>query len=112
MHDNTRRDLINGLLLAAALGVLFTFFQAYEYSHAAFGFAGNIYGASFFMATGFHGAHVIIGTIFLLVCAFRAMKGHFTPEQHVGLEAAAWYWHFVYVVWLFLFAAIYIWGSA
>jgi cytochrome c oxidase subunit 3 len=110
-HENNRKDMINGLALAVALGALFTFFQAYEYSHAAFGFAGNIYGATFFMATGFHGAHVIIGTIFLLVCMFRAMKGHFTPEQHVGFEAAAWYWHFVDVVWLFLFAAIYIWGS-
>jgi len=112
VHENNRKDLINGLLLAAALGMLFTVFQAFEYSHAAFGFAGNIYGASFFMATGFHGAHVIIGTIFLLVCAIRAMKGDFTPDEHVGLEAAAWYWHFVDVVWLFLFAAIYIWGSA
>ncbi len=110
-HENNRKDMINGLLLACGLGALFTFFQAYEYSHAAFGFSGNIYGASFFMATGFHGAHVIIGTIFLLVCMFRAMKGHFTPDQHVGFEAAAWYWHFVDVVWLFLFAAIYIWGS-
>lgn len=111
-HENNRKDMINGLLLACALGVLFTFFQAFEYSHAAFGFAGNIYGASFFMATGFHGAHVIIGTIFLFVCMMRARAGHFTPDAHVGFEAAAWYWHFVDVVWLFLFAAIYIWGSA
>ena len=64
------------------------------------------------MATGFHGFHVIIGTIFLAVCLARAYAGHFTPTQHVGFEAAAWYWHFVDVVWLFLFAAIYIWGSA
>ncbi|MEZ5779074.1 MAG: cytochrome c oxidase subunit 3 [Paracoccaceae bacterium] len=111
-HENNRKDMINGLALAVFLGVCFTILQAYEYSHAGFGFAGNIYGASFFMATGFHGAHVIIGTIFLLVCMFRAMKGDFTPEQHVGFEAAAWYWHFVDVVWLFLFASIYIWGSA
>ena len=86
-------------------------FQIYEYSHAAFGFSGNIYGANFFMATGFHGAHVLIGTVFLFVCLMRALRGHFTPERHVGFEAAAWYWHFVDVVWLFLFAAIYIWGS-
>jgi cytochrome c oxidase subunit 3 len=111
-HENNRRDLINGLALAAVLGIFFTLLQALEYSEAGFGFAGNIYGASFFMATGFHGAHVIIGTIFLLVCMFRAMRGDFTPEQHVGFEAAAWYWHFVDVVWLFLFASIYIWGSA
>ncbi|MCY4459761.1 MAG: cytochrome c oxidase subunit 3 [Albidovulum sp.] len=110
-HENNRKDLVNGLILAVILGCLFTFFQAYEYSHAAFGFSGNIYGASFFMATGFHGAHVIIGTIFLLVCLFRARRGHFTPEQHIGFETAAWYWHFVDVVWLFLFCAVYIWGS-
>ncbi|MDH5453821.1 MAG: cytochrome c oxidase subunit 3 [Paracoccaceae bacterium] len=111
-HENNRKDMINGLALAVFLGIMFTAFQALEYAEAGFGFAGNIYGASFFMATGFHGFHVIIGTIFLLVCMIRAMKGHFTPEQHVGFEAAAWYWHFVDVVWLFLFLAIYIWGSA
>jgi len=110
-HENNRRDLVNGLILAIVLGAMFTFFQAYEYSHAAFGFSGNIYGANFFMATGFHGTHVIIGTIFLTVCLIRALKGHFTPERHVGFEAAAWYWHFVDVVWLFLFGAVYIWGS-
>ncbi|WP_099826749.1 cytochrome c oxidase subunit 3 [Oceaniglobus indicus] len=111
VHENNRKDLKNGLLLAVILGVLFTIFQAYEYSHAAFGFAGNIYAANFYMATGFHGFHVIIGTIFLFVCYMRARAGHFTPQQHVGFEAAAWYWHFVDVVWLFLFAAIYVWGS-
>ena len=110
-HENDRKGLENGLLLAVGLGVLFTVFQAYEYSHAAFGFADNIYGATFFMATGFHGFHVLIGTIFLIVCYIRAKKGHFTQEKHIGFEAAAWYWHFVDVVWLFLFAAIYIWGA-
>jgi cytochrome c oxidase subunit 3 len=84
--------------------------QAYEYSHAGFGFSGNVYGATFFMATGFHGAHVIIGTIFLAVCLLRVMKGQMTPKQHFGFEAAAWYWHFVDVVWLFLFAVIYVIG--
>jgi cytochrome c oxidase subunit 3 len=63
------------------------------------------------MATGFHGVHVIIGTIFLLVCLIRAIRGAFTPKLHFGFEAAAWYWHFVDVVWLFLFAAIYVWGA-
>jgi len=85
--------------------------EAFEYSHAAFAFSGNMYGAAFFMATGFHGAHVIIGTIFLIVCLVRALRGHFTPTQHLGFEFAAWYWHFVDVVWLFLFACIYVWGS-
>ena len=108
---NDRRGLVLGLVCTVALGALFTVLQAYEYGHAAFNYSGHIYGATFFMATGFHGAHVIIGTIFLLVCLFRAMKGHFTPKQHFGFEAAAWYWHFVDVVWLFLFAAIYVWGA-
>ncbi|CEJ15477.1 Cytochrome c oxidase subunit 3 [bacterium YEK0313] len=99
------------LWFTVALGALFTTLQAYEYSHAHFGFSGNIYGATFFMATGFHGFHVIIGTIFLLVCALRLYKDtHLTPAKHFGFEAAAWYWHFVDVVWLFLFACIYVWG--
>ena len=110
-HENNRKDLVNGLILAILLGVLFTGFQIYEYSHAAFGFSGNIYGANFFMATGFHGFHVLVGTIFLAVCLIRAIKGQMTPEHHLGFEAAAWYWHFVDVVWLFLFAAIYVWGG-
>jgi cytochrome c oxidase subunit 3 len=111
VHDNNRQHMKWGLWLAIILGVLFTIMQAYEYSHAHFGFAGNIYGANFFMATGFHGFHVIIGTIFLAVCLFRVYQGHFTSEQHVGFEAAIWYWHFVDVVWLFLFFAVYIWGG-
>src|SRR3546814_7137005 len=84
---------------------------AYEYAHAPFAFKGLNYGASFFMATGFHGFHVIIGTLFLIVCLIRAYKGDFTPRQHFGFEAAAWYWHFVDVVWLFLFVSIYVWGG-
>ena len=109
---NDRKGLIYGLALTIALGVLFTAIQAYEYIYAPFDFSGNIYGATFFMATGFHGFHVIVGTIFLLVCLIRAMRGHFNPRQHFGFEAAAWYWHFVDVVWLFLFASIYVWGNA
>ena len=109
--ENNRRHLILGLVCTIVLGLIFTALQAYEYGHAAFGFSGHIYGATFFMATGFHGAHVIIGTLFLIVCLFRAMAGHFTPQQHFGFEAAAWYWHFVDVVWLFLFMAIYVWAA-
>ncbi len=93
------------------LGLSFTCVQAYEYSHAAFGFRENIYSSAFFMATGFHGFHVIVGTIFLTVNLIRAIRGHFTADHHFGFEAAAWYWHFVDVVWLFLFIAIYIWGA-
>jgi cytochrome c oxidase subunit 3 len=108
---NDRQGLKAGLWLTVILGVLFTLCQAYEYSHAHFGFSNNIYGATFFMATGFHGFHVIVGTIFLTVCLIRAYLGHFSPKQHFGFEAAAWYWHFVDVVWLFLFASIYVWGA-
>jgi len=111
LHDD-REGLKWGLICTIALGVLFTGVQAYEYAHAAFSYGGHIYGATFFMATGFHGVHVLIGTIFLIVCLFRALAGHFTPTHHFGFEAAAWYWHFVDVVWLFLFACIYVWGSA
>jgi cytochrome c oxidase subunit III len=109
--ENNRKGLIWGLAATVVLGLVFTALQAYEYGHAAFKYAGHIYGATFFMATGFHGAHVIIGTIFLAVCLFRAIKGHFSPSQHFGFEAAAWYWHFVDVVWLFLFACIYVLGA-
>ncbi|MCF2869807.1 cytochrome c oxidase subunit 3 [Octadecabacter sp. G9-8] len=111
VHEDNREDVKSGLLLAVILGIIFTGFQAYEYSHAAFGLAGNIYGANFFMATGFHGFHVVIGTIFLFVCYLRVRRNHFTAEKHIGFEAAAWYWHFVDVVWLFLFAAVYVWGQ-
>jgi len=110
-HDNDRKGLVWGLVGAIVLGAIFTVFQVYEYGHAAFSFRDNVYGANFFMATGFHGFHVVVGTIFLAVCLLRALKGHFTQERHVGFEAAAWYWHFVDVVWLFLFAAVYIWGG-
>jgi cytochrome c oxidase subunit 3 len=109
--ENKRSQLIVGLLLTVGLGIAFTACQAIEYGHAAFSYGGHSYGSTFFMATGFHGAHVIIGTLFLIVCLLRAMMGHFTPKQHFGFEAAAWYWHFVDVVWLFLFACIYVWGS-
>jgi cytochrome c oxidase subunit III len=106
-----RNGLKWGLALTVGLGMIFSVVQAYEYSVAPFSFSGSLYGATFFMATGFHGFHVLIGTIFLAVCLFRALAGHFTPKQHFGFEAAAWYWHFVDVVWLFLFFCIYVWAS-
>jgi len=109
--ENNRKGLTWGLVLTIILGILFTACQAYEYAHAGFKYAGHIYGATFFMATGFHGAHVIIGTIFLCVCLLRAFAGQFTPRQHLGFEFAAWYWHFVDVVWLFLFTCIYVYGA-
>ncbi|MEM9852746.1 MAG: cytochrome c oxidase subunit 3, partial [Pseudomonadota bacterium] len=110
-HDDDREGLKWGLIGSIALGLIFTVLQIYEYQHASFDFAGNIYGANFFMATGFHGFHVVVGTLFLAVCLARVLKGHFTQDKHIGFEAAAWYWHFVDVIWLFLFAAIYIWGG-
>jgi cytochrome c oxidase subunit 3 len=106
-----RHGLKLGLWLTILLGLSFTTFQAWEYIHAPFPFKGSIYGSTFFMATGFHGFHVIVGTIFLTVNLIRSYKGDFTPKQHFGFEAAAWYWHFVDVVWLFLFVSIYVWGG-
>ena len=106
-----REGLKKGLWCTILLGLLFTSIQAFEYATAPFAFKGSIYGSTFFMATGFHGFHVIVGTIFLTVTLFRALAGHFTEKQHFGFEAAAWYWHFVDVVWLFLFICIYVWGG-
>lgn len=111
LREGKRDQLVHGLTLTVILGVAFTALQAFEYSHAAFGFKDGIYSSTFYMATGFHGFHVIVGTIFLAVCLFRARAGHFTPSRHFGFEAAAWYWHFVDVVWLFLFVCVYWWGG-
>jgi cytochrome c oxidase subunit III len=135
IHDN-RRDVIRGLACTVALGVIFTTLQAVEYLHATFCMNGlfdafmaklglhhqgaaldcsigasHIYPSSFFMATGFHGAHVIIGTTFLAICLIRAAKGQFSPRGHLGFEFAAWYWHFVDVVWIFLFVFLYVLGA-
>lgn len=108
--ENNRRDTLRGLGLTVLLGVIFSGFQAYEYHHAAFGFKDTVFASTFYMATGFHGFHVLIGTIFLAVTWWRAYKNQFTPTDHFGFEAAAWYWHFVDVVWLFLFIAVYWYG--
>jgi cytochrome c oxidase subunit 3 len=113
LQQGDRNGAKLGLALTVILGVSFTALQVYEYTHAAFHFGdpnggANLYGASFFMATGFHGFHVVVGTIFLAVCLWRLMAGGFTPQKHFGFEAAAWYWHFVDVVWLFLFAFVYV----
>lgn len=113
LMNNDRKGTITGLGLTVGLGLIFTMVQIIEYAHAPFGFKDGIYASTFYLATGFHGAHVLIGTIFLIVCLVRAKKeGEFTPDQHVGFESAAWYWHFVDAVWLFLFVCIYWWGSA
>ena len=109
--EGNQKDAVRGLLCTVLLGLVFTSVQAYEYIHAPFTFSQDIYTSTFFMATGFHGFHVLVGTIFLIVCLIRAAKGQFKPKQHFGFEAAAWYWHFVDVVWLFLFFCIYWWGA-
>lgn len=109
--EGKTKDAARALALTVGLGFIFSCFQAFEYHHAAFTIKDGIFGATFYMATGFHGLHVIIGTIFLAVCWWRTVKGHFTPQSHFGLEAAAWYWHFVDVVWLFLFVSVYWFGS-
>jgi len=116
LQTGDRRGAKIGLFLTIILGVLFTSIQAYEYnnifSHHEFfseeAANSGLYGSSFIMATGFHGFHVLIGTIFLTVCLGRLLAGGFTPQKHFGFEAAAWYWHFVDVVWLFLFAFLYV----
>ncbi len=121
LQTGDRKGARNGLILTVLLGIVFTGIQAFEYHHilteklfySEEAANAGLYGSSFFMATGFHGFHVLIGTIFLAVCLIRLMRGGFTPKQHFGFEAAAWYWHFVDVVWLFLFAFIYvIFGAA
>ena len=108
---NNRSQLIWGLTLTVILGILFISFQAYEYIHA-YGelnlkLTMGAYGATFFMLTGFHGFHVTVGTIMLIVILFRSVAGHFRPEHHFGFEGVAWYWHFVDVVWLGLFIFVY-----
>ena len=121
LQTGDRKGARNGLIMTVLLGIVFTAIQAFEYHHilteklfySEEASNAGLYGSSFFMATGFHGFHVLIGTIFLAVCLIRLMRGGFTPKQHFGFEAAAWYWHFVDVVWLFLFAFIYvIFGAA
>ncbi len=111
LRANDRKNFLIFLFLTIILGIVFTAFQAYEYYHSTFSIDEGIYPSTFYMATGFHGAHVIIGTIFLLVCFFRGLAGNLKPEKHLGFEFAAWYWHFVDVVWLFLFTFVYWWAS-
>jgi heme/copper-type cytochrome/quinol oxidase subunit 3 len=106
-----RQGVLYGLLLTVCLGAIFTALQAVEYLDSNFTISDGIYGSTFFLATGFHGFHVLVGSTFLIVCLLRANNHHFTRQHHFGFEAAAWYWHFVDVVWLFLFVSIYWWGG-
>lgn len=108
--ENNYTQSAQGLLLTVILGIYFTFLQALEYWEASFSISDSAYGSTFFVATGFHGLHVIIGTTFLLVCLSRLIYKQFSSGHHFGFEAAAWYWHFVDIVWLFLYVRIYWWG--
>nr|WCL18763.1 cytochrome c oxidase subunit 3 [Raymondia sp. A GC-2023a] len=109
--NNNHSQTTQSLFFTVTLGVYFSIIQMYEYINAPFTIADSIYGSLFFMATGFHGFHVIIGTLFLIVCLLRHMNFHFSKFHHFGFEAAAWYWHFVDIVWLFLYITIYWWGK-
>nr|ADA69771.1 cytochrome c oxidase subunit III [Eurydice pulchra] len=112
LMEGGHSEAVQSLGLTIVLGVYFTALQAMEYIEASFTIADSAYGSTFFVATGFHGLHVIIGTSFLTVCWVRLVQAHFSPEHHLGFEAAAWYWHFVDVVWLFLYVSLYWWGGA
>lgn len=112
MICNNRFDGLLGLFFTISLAVIFTLLQVFEYNMAEFRLSDGIYGSTFYMATGFHGFHVFIGTIFLIICLIRLFKYELTTQHHFGFEAAAWYWHFVDVVWLFLFVSIYWWGGS
>nr|BAH59309.1 cytochrome oxidase subunit III [Hestinalis divona] len=111
LMENNFTQSTQSLFITVMLGVYFTILQAYEYLEAPFSIADSIYGSTFFMATGFHGLHVIIGTIFIFLSFIRHLNNHFSKNHHFGFEAAAWYWHFVDVVWLFLYISIYWWGN-
>jgi cytochrome c oxidase subunit 3 len=113
--EGDQKTAFRALLLTCGLGALFTSLQVYEYWHEihhGFTLQDGIFGSTFYMATGFHGFHVFVGTTFLVVCMMRAWYATFRPDKHVGFEAAAWYWHFVDVVWLFLFVCVYWWGGS
>jgi len=108
---NNFYNCLSGLLITIILGIYFSLLQIFEYNEASFSISDSIYGSTFFLATGFHGIHVLIGSSFLFVCLIRHLKFHYSSTHHFGFEAAAWYWHFVDVVWLFLFVSIYWWGN-
>ena len=110
LSRNKKQALIS-LILTLILAILFTGLQVIEYLDAPFTISDSVFGSCFFMTTGFHGFHVFIGTIFLFVSFVRIIFNHFTSTHHFGFEAAAWYWHFVDVVWLFLFVTVYWWGG-
>nr|AML26151.1 cytochrome c oxidase subunit III [Scolytinae sp. BMNH 1274282] len=111
LMENNYKQAMQGLTLTVSLGFYFTMLQGLEYFEAPFTIADSIYGTTFFMTTGLHGLHVIVGSTFLTICLIRLIKNHFSKIHHFGFEAAAWYWHFVDVVWLCLYLLFYWWGS-
>nr|YP_008757548.1 cytochrome c oxidase subunit III [Brachyrhynchus hsiaoi]ADQ64012.1 cytochrome c oxidase subunit III [Brachyrhynchus hsiaoi] len=111
LMEGKHTEVTKSLTMTVIMGLVFTMFQAYEYMEAKFCISDSIYGSVFFMSTGFHGIHVIMGTTFLSMCLLRHLRCHFSSMHHFGFEAAAWYWHFVDVVWLFLYILVYWWGS-
>nr|BDQ44113.1 cytochrome c oxidase subunit 3 [Pheretima confusa]BDQ44126.1 cytochrome c oxidase subunit 3 [Pheretima confusa] len=111
LMEGSRTNAIQALTITVILGAYFTVLQAGEYVAAPFTIADSVYGTTFFVATGFHGLHVLIGSSFLLICLLRTLLHHFSNGHHFGFEAAAWYWHFVDVVWICLYLCIYWWGS-
>nr|YP_010626173.1 cytochrome c oxidase subunit III [Epipenaeon fissurae]WBK03023.1 cytochrome c oxidase subunit 3 [Epipenaeon fissurae] len=111
LMEGSFKGATSALLWTSLLGVIFSGIQLSEYMEVSFSISDSVYGSTFFVMTGFHGVHVMIGTSFLVICLFRLVSGHFSASHHVGFEAAAWYWHFVDVVWLFLYIFVYWWGS-
>nr|AML26238.1 cytochrome c oxidase subunit III [Scydmaeninae sp. BMNH 1274313] len=111
MMINNFKQSMWSLLLTLSLGLYFTLLQMIEYYEASFNISDSIYGSSFFLTTGFHGLHVIIGSSFLIICFLRLLNNHFSQIHHFGFEAASWYWHFVDIIWLFLYFSIYWWGN-
>nr|YP_010570396.1 cytochrome c oxidase subunit III [Ophiophthalmus serratus]UZG65884.1 cytochrome c oxidase subunit 3 [Ophiophthalmus serratus] len=110
--QNNTDNATNALLITILLGIWFTLLQGYEYWETSFTIADNVYGNTFFVTTGFHGLHVIIGTTFLTICILRIISGHLSNTHHIGYECAIWYWHFVDVVWILLFICLYWWGGS
>lgn len=111
LMEGNHSQTTQGLFFTVILGIYFTLLQTYEYIEAPFTIADSVFGSTFFIATGFHGIHVLIGTTFLFICLIRHLNNHFSIRHHFGFEAAAWYWHFVDIIWLFLYISIYWWGN-
>nr|YP_011014867.1 cytochrome c oxidase subunit III [Thabena yunnanensis]WQB38548.1 cytochrome c oxidase subunit III [Thabena yunnanensis] len=109
--NNNLKKSYKAIVLTVMLGLYFMILQKWEYKQASFTISDSIYGSTFFVTTGFHGIHVILGSIFLMVCCLRMKKLHFSNKRHLGFEAASWYWHFVDVVWIMLYMSMYWWGK-